>query len=143
MKRVPDSTTLAIGIVLVGVLMVGYSAVVPHYTTGYRLAVDVLIAGIVPYFIYGLAIAVAKGWSLLLPGIALVASDIAMRVAGTVWSDSAYTSGAIFAVPLLAAFVILPVACLVGTQLDRRASAQAQPQREPHHQLINGERSRG
>ena len=72
MRAELDLRPVAYLFIVVGVLMAGLSAVIPHFGAGYRLAFGIFVVGILPYEVYGALTEVLRGWSLLLPGIPIV-----------------------------------------------------------------------
>ncbi|MGF1642199.1 MAG: hypothetical protein ACFCUJ_01045 [Thiotrichales bacterium] len=126
MQAYPLTLKLTYTIVGIGLLLVLYSAFVPHFSAGYRLAVDLLVVGALPYTIVGVAAVVVRGWTLLLPAITLVV-DIVMRINGVVLTDSAYSADSLYSVPILLSAVVLPLAFAVGVYLDRRSPPTEMP----------------
>lgn len=72
--------TVAYLIVLAGLAVSFYVALVPHYDAGYYLAFSVLLAGILPYLVYGVMPEYVKGGTLLLSGAVLLVVDVLVRV---------------------------------------------------------------
>ncbi|MGF1546104.1 MAG: hypothetical protein ACFCUG_02110 [Thiotrichales bacterium] len=108
-------------IIAIGAALVLVSALVTHFTAGYRLDVGVLAVGLTPYAMVAIASVVVSGWKLLLPALMLLV-DILMRLNGVVFSDTAYASNSLFSVPILLGCVILPLAFFVAGYLEPRKS---------------------
>jgi hypothetical protein len=63
-----------------GVVLAFAAAVVPHYAAGYRLLVDVLLIGLLPYLVYLVFSELVRGRLLPWVGIALFAADLAVKL---------------------------------------------------------------
>ena len=117
-----DLRPLAYLLIAVGIVMAGLSAVVPHFGAGHRLAIGVLVAGILPYLVYGSLTEVLRGWSLLLPGIVIVPIHGWVAVSERFLAFDGFDSGAIYVVPIVLTVIVLPFAILAGRYLDGNLS---------------------
>lgn len=113
-----DLRRLAYAIVLTGTLGAFAVAVVPHYTAGYRLHALALIVGVLPYVVYAALSEVLRGWSLVLPGLALVTVDLGVKVNERFLAYDGYSSGAVFYVPLGLAAALVAVGVTRGRWSD-------------------------
>ena len=95
--------------VALGVALSFASAVVPHYTAGYTLMTGVLLSGLLPYLVYGVAIPFLQGWALSLPGIVLVVLHAAVVARERFLDNADYGDGWIYIVPLVLAVALLPI----------------------------------
>ena len=111
--------------VALGVALSFASAVVPHYTAGYTLTTGVLLSGLLPYFVYGVAIPYLQGWVLSLPGIVLVVLHAALVARERFLDHADYGDGMIYIVPLVLALALLPVIYLA---LKRPWGAEPPPE---------------
>ena len=80
MNRVAQTRSAAYLIVLAGLAVSFYVALVPHYDAGYRLAFSVFLTGILPYLVYGVLPEYVRGARLVLSGVVLLVVDILVRV---------------------------------------------------------------
>ncbi|MFA7387333.1 MAG: hypothetical protein WCZ87_06700 [Thiohalobacteraceae bacterium] len=99
-------------LVALGVALSFASAVVPHYTAGYTLMMGVLLSGLLPYLVYGIAIPFLQGWVLSLPGVVLVLLHAALVARERFLDHADYGNGLIYLVPLVLAVALLPVVYL-------------------------------
>jgi len=137
MRAELDLRPVAYLFILVGTLMAGMAAIMPHFGTGYRLAFTVFLVGVLPYAVYGALTEILRGWSLLLPGILVVPAHAWLTVSERYLSFDEYQSGAIYVVPIVLTVIVLPLALLAGRLLDRRPHPSAvpavhPPQADPH-----------
>ena len=95
--------------VALGVALSFASAVVPHYTAGYTLMAGVLLSGLLPYLVYGVAIPFLQGWVLSLPGVILVVLHAALVARERFLDHADYGDGLIYIVPPVLAVALLPV----------------------------------
>lgn len=96
-------------VVVGGLLLAAASAVVPFHTTGYRLQYGVLLAGIMPYLVYGIAAPLLERTPVIIAGLILLAAHLWL-VVGERFADAAdYSDGKIYYVPLLLALALLPL----------------------------------
>ena len=109
MQSQANHRPLASAIVALGVALSFASAVVPHYTAGYTLMTGVLLSGLLPYLVYGVAIPFLQGWVLSLPGIALVVLHAALVARERFLENADYGDGLIYIVPPVLAVALLPV----------------------------------
>lgn len=105
-----QSSYAAVLIIIAGCVLGLTSALVPHYNAGYKLMVSVLLAGILPYMVYGIAIPYLRGIILIIPGLLLTATHfwLVMKYRFTLPVD--YSDNWIYYGPLLLAVATLPLA---------------------------------
>lgn len=104
------SSQLGYGILVAGVILAGLSAVVPYYSVGHRLLVGVLAAGLTPYLMYGVAVALLRRPLTVVVGLILLATHAWLVITERFIDDADYSDGMIYYVPLALALVLLPVA---------------------------------
>ena len=64
---------LPYAVILAGTGLAFFSAVTPHYDTGHLLMTSVLLAGLSPYLLYGMAATLMKGMMIFVAGLVLLA----------------------------------------------------------------------
>lgn len=103
---------LAYAVIAYGTGLAFVSAVVPHFTAGYRLLPGVLLSGLLPYLIYGLAVPLLHALSRTVAGLALAALHTALVVAERFTGPVDYSDGWIHFGPWLFALALLPLVAL-------------------------------
>ena len=131
MRAELDLRPVAYVFILLGILMAGMSAIIPHFDTGYRLTFTVLLVGLLPYVVYGALSEVLRGWSLLLPGILIVPAHVWLTVSERFLSFDGFQSGTIYVVPIILTVIVLPLAILAGRLLDSRTQPSGLPADQP------------
>lgn len=96
-------------IVTGGAVLALVAAVVPHYGAGYRLDSGVLIAGLLPYLVYAVAVALPRGPLTLVGGLAALAIHTWVAVRERIADRADYSDGMIYYVPLVLALALLPL----------------------------------
>lgn len=95
-------------IVTGGVVLAFAAAVVPHYGAGYQLDSGVLIAGLLPYLVYAVAVALSRAPLTLAGGLAALAIHAWVVVRERFTDRADYGDGMIYYVPLAVAAALLP-----------------------------------
>lgn len=83
-----------------GCLLAFLSGLVPHYDAGHRLMVSVLLTGLLPYLVLGLALPFLRGWALFLPALIGVATHAWLVLTQRFLDYQEYGDGMIYYVPL-------------------------------------------
>jgi len=83
-----------------GCLLAFIAALVPHYDAGHRLMVSVLLTGLLPYLVLGLALPYLRGWALALPALVGVATHAWLVLTQRFLDYQGYSDGMIYYVPL-------------------------------------------
>lgn len=104
--------SLAYAVIAIGASLAFVSSVVPHFTAGYTLMGSVLLAGLLPYFVYGLVVPLLRTALTAVAGIALVLVHAALVVAERFNDGADYSDGSIYYGPLALALAILPLLVL-------------------------------
>lgn len=99
----------AVLIIIVGLILGLTSAVVPFYNAGYKLMVAVLMAGVSPYFVYGVAIPYLRGATLIIPGLLLITAHTWLVIVYRLTLPVDYSDNWIYLGPLLLAVAVLPL----------------------------------
>lgn len=100
---------LAYIVIAAGLGLAFLSAVVPHYTAGYRLVGGVLLAGLLPYLAYGLAVPLLRTALTSVAGVVLLGLHTALVVAERFVDGADYSNGMIYYGPLVLALAMLPL----------------------------------
>lgn len=106
-QRAPAYAVIAYGIALAFA-----SAVVPHFTAGYHVLGGVLMSGLLPYLIYGLAVPLLRTLTGTVAGLVLAALHTAVVVAERFSGPVDYSDGWIHFAPWLFALALLPLVAL-------------------------------
>jgi hypothetical protein len=83
-----------------GCLLALISALVPHFDTGQRLMFSVLLTGLLPYLVFGLALPYLRGWALALPALLMLAVHAWLVLTQRFVAYQGYSDGMIWYVPL-------------------------------------------
>lgn len=97
-------------LIVAGLVLAALSAFVPFYTAGYRLMVGVLLAGMLPYLVYAIAIPLMRGMLTIVSGIVLVLVHAWLVVNERFIGGADYSDGLIYYVPILMAIAVVPLA---------------------------------
>lgn len=103
---------LAYAVIAGGTGLAFVSAVVPHFTAGYRLESGVLLSGLLPYLIFGLAVPLLRTRSTAVAGLFLLALHAALVIAERFSGPVDYSDGWIHLGPWLLALALLPLVAL-------------------------------
>jgi hypothetical protein len=110
-------------VLALGVALAFLTALVPHYDAGHRLAVDVLMVGLLPYLLYGMSFDYLDGWRLVLPGAAVLALDLAVKLPAWWRMDDGTIPEALYTLPSISsALVIVLVVALAWRRGDNNAA---------------------
>lgn len=109
MREEPDFRPAAYALIAAGCGLTFVAAVVPHYSAGYRLQLDVLLIGLLPYLVYACFTGLLRGWPLLVAGLLLVLGDLAVKIPERFLHDGGYQNGLVYGWPLVAGLVVLPL----------------------------------
>ena len=96
-------------IIVAGLLLSFVSALVPFYTAGYKLLYWVMLAGLLPYLVYGVAAPLLRGGLVLVEGLVLLGLHTWLVIAERFIGAADYSDRMIYYVPLLLALVLLPL----------------------------------
>ncbi len=96
--------------ILAGALLAAVSSFVPYFDAGYQLMASVLIAGLIPYIVYSVAVVLMRGALTTLAGAVMVAVHAWLVVSERFAREVDYSNGMIYYVPILMAIVVLPLA---------------------------------
>lgn len=100
----------AVLILVIGIFLSLMTAFVPHFHSGYYLQVLVLLAGLSPYLVYGIAIPYLPDRILLVPGLLLLMIHVWLVLTYRFTLPVDYSDHWIYYAPLLLAVAVLPLA---------------------------------
>ncbi|MGD2057016.1 MAG: hypothetical protein PVJ15_09440 [Gammaproteobacteria bacterium] len=118
MRSELDARPFAYLVIMAGLVLAALTAVVPHYNTGYRLMFSVLLAGLLPYLVYGVLTELVRGWALILPGLLLLAFHLWLTITERYLHYDGYTDGLIYYLPVGLALFGVPLGIAVGQVLN-------------------------
>ena len=117
-----DLRPMAYIIIVLGCGLAFATAVVPHYTAGHKLLVDILLIGLVPYLVYGALTEMLSSWSLVTPGALILAVDAATKIPERWLSTGDFPSLAVYLSPLWLVLIVLPLGIFLGRRMGKSAS---------------------
>jgi hypothetical protein len=117
------ATSFGYSILLTGGILAFVSAVVPFYEAGHRLDSGILLAGMLPYLVYGLPAVLLRGLLSVVSGLGVLALHTGTVVHAR-WLDGAASGGTLlYLVPLVLTAALVP---LVVVALRRRGAISVQ-----------------
>ncbi len=139
MTAYPETRPLARWIVVLGVILSAFLSIVPFYSAGYKLAFGTLLWTIVPYVVYGSFSELLRGWALAVPGVAILALDVLVRLVPRIIEGSVQTDPLTTWAPAWLTLVVFPLGALAGHWLARtlesrtgHAAGGSSPNAAPH-----------
>jgi hypothetical protein len=106
------STLFGYTVIIAGLALLSMSAVVPFYTSGYRLLGGVLLVGVFPYLLYGLVVVLLKNVLTIIVGIVLLMVNIALVITQRFADGVDYSDGTIYIVPFVLTLALIPMVFL-------------------------------
>ncbi len=116
---------LVVSLCATGMALSVFIAFVPQVSIGYQLRLDILLAGLLPYFIYAGAAWLRRNGFTLLAGAVLLALDVWLRLP-VVFADPAAHPYALFTWPLLATAGVALAYWLTPAAPDHAAKTDAE-----------------
>lgn len=95
--------------IIIGLVLSLIAAFVPHFEASYRLALDVLVAGLLPYMVYGIAVPLMRGSLTTGMGLLIVVVHTWLVFNERIIGHADYSNGLIYYGPMLLALVALPL----------------------------------
>lgn len=120
MREEPDFRPAAYALIAAGCGLAFVAAVVPHYSAGYLLRLDVLLIGLLPYLVYACFTELVRGWPLLAAGALVLLGDLAVKIPERFLRYDGYQSGLVYGWPLAAGLVGLPLVLGAAVWIRRR-----------------------
>lgn len=99
-------------VIAAGVVLSFVSALAPFFAAGYKLDYVVLLAGLLPYLVYGSAAPVLARGIAVSSGLLLLLAHSALLIGVRGVDAAAYSSGMLHFVPILLAVLMLPLLVL-------------------------------
>ena len=96
-------------VIVAGLLLSFVSAVVPFYHAGYKLLYEVMLAGMLPYLVYGIAVPLLRTGPVLVAGFLLLGAHTWLVISERFVAGADYSNGMICYVPLLLSVALLPL----------------------------------
>lgn len=119
MRKDPDFRRFAYFIIALGVMLSFAGAFIPHFTTGHKLHLGVLFAGLLPYVVYGIFSDVVRGWSLLVTGVLLLGIDLGVKIPERFLHYDGYASGRIYYASLIVTLAVIAVLGIAARRESR------------------------
>jgi hypothetical protein len=95
--------------IIIGLMLSLISAFVPHFESGYRLMTGILVAGLLPYLVYGIAVPLLRGSLTTAAGLVIVAVHTWLVFDQRIIGHADYSDGLIYYGPMLLALFALPL----------------------------------
>ena len=94
---------------VIGLILSLMSAFVPHFEVGYKLMTSVLIAGMLPYFVYGMAVPLSRSMLTTIIGLAIVIAHALLVFNERILGKADYSDSIIYYGPMIMAVTVLPL----------------------------------
>lgn len=104
-KRADSFST---GIIVAGIVLSASAAIIPQYSY-HKLMFGVLLAGLLPYVVYGFAAAFLNTTLSLAAGLTLLVIHAGVVISERFVSDINYSDGTVYYVPLILAALLIPL----------------------------------
>lgn len=127
MHEQTDFRCIAYFFIALGIALSFAAAVVPFFTARHSLRLGVLLAGVLPYVVYGSLSDLERGRPLLWVGILLIAGDLLAKIPERFLHYDGYASGLIYYWPLAATLGVTLVLSITTLKARRQKSASALP----------------
>ena len=95
------------GVISFGIIVAFITSVMSHYATSHRLAVDVLMIGLIPYVLYGILSQYIQGYKLLVIGVLVLSLDIVIKLPAWVVMAHDELPSTLYLTPIISSIVIL------------------------------------
>ena len=99
-------------IILIGLLLSFLSAFVPFFEAGYKLMTSVVIAGMLPYIVYAMAVPLCRSTMTTILGVIIVIAHVLLVFNERFIGNADYSDGLIYYGPVIIAVSILPLVLL-------------------------------
>lgn len=106
------------GIILTGLALALVSAMTPHFGAGYLLKVDILLAGLLPYLVYSIAVPLLVGTVTTSVGIVLIALHTGLVISERFINGADYSDNMIYILPLIMSVAVLPLVVIALLKTD-------------------------
>jgi len=102
--------------IIIGLLLSFISAFVPFFEAGYKLMVSVLIAGMLPYLVYGMAVPLSRSILTTFIGLVIVIAHAWLVVNERFIGKADYGDNMIYYGPMIIAVAVLPLVIIAIKQ---------------------------
>lgn len=119
----PDFRCFAYFFIALGTALSFVTAMVPFFTSGYVLRPGVLLAGLLPYVVYGSLSNLVRGWPLLIVGIFLLIVDLLIKIPERFLRYDGYADGLIYYWPLTATLAVSVVLGFAAKKIRTKPAA--------------------
>ena len=109
MRTQSYANTPGYALISIGLILSLISAFVPHFEAGYRLALSVFVAGLLPYMVYGIAVPLLRGSLTTGAGLVIVVAHAWLVFNQRIIGHADYSNGLIYYGPMLLAVLVLPL----------------------------------
>jgi hypothetical protein len=99
------------------------SAFVPFYEAGYRLMISVLIAGMLPYIVYGIVVPLLQSTMTTIAGLVIVIAHVFLVINERLTGKVDYSDSVIYFGPIFIAVTILPLV-MIAIRKSRKTYCQ-------------------
>lgn len=96
-------------LLMIGLFLSLISAFVPFFEAGHKLMTSVLIAGMMPYLVYGMAVPLSRSMMTTIIGLIIVMAHALLVFNERYIGEADYSDGMIYYVPIIMAVIVLPL----------------------------------
>ena len=100
-------------ILIFGLILAFTSALVPFFEAGYILMTSVLIAGLLPYLVYGMVVPLLRSTKITVIGLVIVFTHALLVLSERFIGNADYSDSMIYYGPTLLAVAVLPLVLMV------------------------------
>ena len=93
---------------IIGLTLSFISAFVPFFEAGYKLMTSVLIAGMLPYFVYAIAVPLSRSTMTTMLGLVIVITHALLVFNERFIGNADYSDNIIYYGPIIIAVIVLP-----------------------------------
>ena len=94
---------------IIGLTLSFISAFVPFFEAGYKLMTSVLIAGMLPYFVYAIAVPLSRSTMTTMLGLVIVITHALLVFNERFIGNADYSDNIIYYGPIIIAVTVLPL----------------------------------
>ncbi len=102
---------------IIGLILSFISAFVPFFGAGYKLMISVLIAGMLPYLVYGIAVPLSRSIMTTILGLVIVIAHAWLVLNERFIGKANYDDGMIYYGPMIIAVIALPLVVITIKKL--------------------------
>ena len=99
-------------ILIIGLILAFTSALVPFFEAGYILMTSVLIAGMLPYLVYGMVVPLSRSVMTTVLGLIIVIAHTLLVFNERFIGNADYSDSMIYYGPIIIAVIVLPLVML-------------------------------